>query len=628
MLKDDQRAEMHLETALAKLESDGIVLSEKALETLDFFIRVHHTFADDETARRMIEVMLYFQPKNRTAMTAKAEMSTDDVAHEIYNEMLARNLNAFHRFNVAFVKYRRLCMDYQTNTDKALSNAKKFASPKDPSLLLWFFENFYRPNEEWYRQVQEDHENLNYVSKAAEEEVHEKEKSLVKFENESRPAITTNSGTDWGDLFNRFLLIQAQARSGFVDAACLSFLKYLRRYGPTIFDEIFGIERGNESTNYDESSVYYFVLVTYHIGFVAATDHEMAMKMWDVICSSTDFPNYGAVLSEHTLMALSNGIKDTAERKKFWLSVLQIEKNNIIAQKELGMKDKMEISTEGGGTGTIEKILVYEPKAKGKIGGDEDQNHEWKESFFPHDEEEFLEKQRGRRHRKLLKDWKKDNKGSVEEFEKWWKENPNDQLPKKAEQKSAKAEHDDSVNKEVSETVCAFLNVNDGKLYIGVANDGTVIGVDRDLERSGETDIIKQKDWLKKHITEKVKSHFGQKGDIRSCKPTNLFTELVKYSWEVRPDSHGEDKTILKLKVKALPKVTMLETPAMLSDVTNTMFDKDGVMQDVDMGEVAYFREVESNMPYKGQKLNELLVNLRRTNDEEKWREENTWQDG
>ena len=62
----------------------------------------------------------------------------------------------------------------------------------------------------------------------------------------------------------------------------------------------------------------------------------------------------------------------------------------------------------------------------------------------------------------------------------------------------------DSLPKSIFETLCSFLNRFGGDIFLGVADDGTIIGVDKDKSKKIRADFVSAMNKSAKNISDGV----------------------------------------------------------------------------------------------------------------------------
>jgi len=535
-------AEKHLDTALNifeyRKESYGTfgTYDYEMLEILGILAQaVGHVF-DNERAKRLAEIVLSIDPDNINALLTKADASADKDACEIYNNALSQRRGGPHRrFLIVRKKFLMLCKNETESRDKALENVKKFMSPSDPELLLWFFENFYMPcsSSDQAAAIKGIKENGKITIKTATpnvlEELDKKQADLARFDSQRQP-LSEKAEINWDDLPNRYILSIAQQRHFQLEEAVKCLDSYLRMYGPATFDEIIGIERGTATTRWQESLVYCFWFIDMHIQLFAMQDHEKAVKFFKTAVSAYGQSRDERFFGNKTLMMIDEGFvarKDEAGREKFLRYVLEQDENNQFALEKLGEEARASSEKPVIAAGSTATEYPSIP--------DEGPNVEWKKGWHLDDKEKEEIKNCDSEFIKKLEDEdvKTDSRQKILA-----------RLSPGVRSSQAPAWVQDCVWLDIVKTVNAFLNSDGGTLYFGVAEkDGKpdVVGISNDVTEAGGA-----KDDLRRSIRQRIEAFFNDR-------PNNLFEAGEGFcSFEFAEQKDG--KEILLLKVKKIPE--------------------------------------------------------------------------
>ena len=474
--------------------------------------------------------------------------------------------------------------------DEVLGLVKEFSSPHDPELLLWYVENFYL------------NDDANKLGKLHEKDKefnvwYCKEKDRQNFRLDGATAMEhVKAHQVWNNPSNWLLLIRAEAEAKQFPAACDHCVKFLELYGPEYYDKIFGIMRGNLST--DLTSPYDTFFTVPHMELLFASDQkEKAMELFIQMLGETSPDQHAQIqmlrgnatkfLSEKLigskanlsiLERLESSIKGKDERNKFYNKILEKDPTNLFALGKIPL-----VKTDSGEEGQIMRILEKMPTDDGFLKLVEGNNIEYKESWYLSDEDKNeIEKCDP----EYLKQLKESGKEVHDHYTKLAKLNQNERIQciKTVEQ---------GMQLHITKSVCAFLNTGGGELYFGVAENESAdpdekkkpipVGIENDVKKAGSLDGLKQK--IREDITK-----------ILNYQPNNMFAAdgFIQFSFK---DHQG--KKLLKLTMKPINQIELWPSSVYLkmdSKLKIPVYTKDGMP-------VTMRREDNSNKQITGKNL-------------------------
>ncbi|MBK8462940.1 MAG: ATP-binding protein [Nigerium sp.] len=104
-------------------------------------------------------------------------------------------------------------------------------------------------------------------------------------------------------------------------------------------------------------------------------------------------------------------------------------------------------------------------------------------------------------------------------------------------------QRDDRIELVAAKTICAFLNDEGGTLLIGVADDGTPLGLDSDMKTLKAPDADRYELWLR---------------DLMSTTLGQNAAALVQVEFGTLPDADGADRLLCRVTVPPSPRPVFL----------------------------------------------------------------------
>ena len=553
--------EMSIDRSIAILSSKKVSsLGEVKEWRLGRHIRNIETF-DKEKILSLIELLLAINPDSRVLNARKANLSTVGEALSIDNTLLNQAVdqwkwdkhsiknsvktegsgNAMYElFNARFTKTFRCA-----RTTNPIKIAKRYASPNDSELLFPFLFT-------WYANTSADEFFKKY------DQVNTKQSSSLF--DVYLAILVANEPKQYG--YNFSAESKTYAGNPFIVHKCC--LEFLRLVGPTPYDEIFEIKDKDDmilSSNtilYDEfvhqnhihalleSGKKIQALKTFftrlgnsndEASIPAISDTKLLDKLLDAWKEFFPGP-FTTWFNQQTFWSENDERRNRTEAgytslKRFCTAILKKFPNNEFALAKLN-KTTPEKSASPQANITEQVMREKSFDEIGKYSGIEGQNLEFKASYFLSESDKS-------------KITGTDAQKAIQSKEK-------------------------SIQKEVSESVSAFMNTNKGEVLLGIADDRKFVGVEGDIKRCGGSEdkyIQKVKNNLKSHLNDYP----------------GLF-QHVDFKFKTATTSN---KTFFSIAVKPVPKKNKL----------------------VYCNEVVFVREAESDQSKKGEALEELIVSRR-----------------